>query len=473
MSFYWQAGSGNTVPVRVSMALYGPPNCGPQGESQLLGVTSVYTIAAGQLSAFQTTLVNIPLTSPVIVGPGSYAVFAEADTANLTVVSAYSSTSNLVADAYTRNSYNYSAARFPNRHPSLHLPAGPGHAGRDRGPVVRQCDQRLTVPPHPPVSLPPSSPPLPTPPPLSPARPSAVVYTNTYNSSGYTYEMQAPTNAVRLVPLTITISQTLYAVSFLIHPETSATTTFTLRPALYAMSPTAGTFLLLGQTAPTPVSGSSLSGQFTSLYLPLASPVYVAVGSTVYLNPLVDQPGLYLVYTPAAGSTYTSASSLLTTQPAPATLTTTGTGAQDASRGLLGCAGPPPPVSSSSTAQTLTGLPSSALSSTARTGGGSGRSTGQSAGQSTGPAGAVVGGGSSSDHAAIIGGVVGGAGGALMCCALLLGCVVWRRAKKGDGEEVSVLGEGQEEGRTSQRPSEAEMSTMEPSQVEGRLHDDE
>ena len=38
MSFYWGLSAPNTGPVNVSMALYGPPNCGPQGESQLLGL---------------------------------------------------------------------------------------------------------------------------------------------------------------------------------------------------------------------------------------------------------------------------------------------------------------------------------------------------------------------------------------------------------------------------------------------------
>ena len=138
------------------------------------------------------------------------------------------------------------------------------------------------------------------------------------------------------------MAQTLYAVSFLIHPETSATTTFTLRPAVYAMSSTPGAFTLLAQANQTTVAGSVLSGQFTYLYFPIYPPVYVAANTTVYINRVVDQAGLYMVFD-QTGGTYSSAQVVFSNRSAPGVLVATGTGGLDASSGFLGCVTTTPP----------------------------------------------------------------------------------------------------------------------------------
>ena len=54
MSFYWTSASANTVPIHISLALYGPATCGAQGDSQLLGVTGVQSYAVGAIAGTVT-----------------------------------------------------------------------------------------------------------------------------------------------------------------------------------------------------------------------------------------------------------------------------------------------------------------------------------------------------------------------------------------------------------------------------------
>ena len=437
MSFYWSAFTGNTVPVRFSLALYGPPNCGPQGESQLLAVTGVYTFAIGELVPYETTLQALALTSFIIVAPGSYTIFAETDNAALNIAtgSSVAGSGNLVADAYTRNFYNFSSARFPAVTFVSTYSVGLDSAAQIIG---QGCTGSGTT------TLTPLPTCTPTPFLTSPSNPAAAlpctaataVTTSTYSNTAYKIQSAVSPDTVSLTPLTVTTGQMVYSLSFLVHPETSATTTFTLRPALYTLS-SSNTFTLLAQASQTTVQGSTLAGQFTYLYFPLAQPVYVAAGTTVYLNPLVDQSGLVLVYA-QPGSSYTSPLTPTTAQSAPTSITSTAGGAQDASIGLLGCPGSAP----------------------------------------AGPGATPSGSSSSNNNGAIIGGVLGGVGGALLCCLMLMGClVVWRRGKKNvDEEEESTR--SRDDPYQSTGPSEAEMSTLEASQVEGRqvegqMHDED
>ena len=286
---------------------------------------------------------TLPLLSPVIVPPGSYAVFAESSHPNVTLLTGPTSSgySSLVADSYSRNAYNYSAANFPAVTYVVTYYPGQDALGQIIGTTCVNGEALTAVPacvPRPFQTYPSS----PTTAASLPCSGSSVVYTNTYNSSLYNYESQSVTDAVRLTPITAAVAQTLYAVSFLIHPETSATTTFTLRPALYAMSSTTGAFTLLAQANRTTIAGSTLSGQFTYLYFPIYPPVYVAANTTVYINRVVDQAGLYMVFD-QTGSTYTASTVVTSAMPAPGVLVASGSGGLDASRGLLGCAAAAPP----------------------------------------------------------------------------------------------------------------------------------
>ena len=365
MSFYWSSANANAAPVHVSLALYGPPNCGPQGESQLLGVTSVYTFAAGNLSSSNNLqVVTLSLTSPIIVVAGQYVVLAESDNVNMTIITGATAAGYqpMVAESYTRNTYTYSSANFPSVAYFVTYYLGQDALGQILGTT---CTGTVTPTPLPtctpiPFIVAPASAVA-----AAPCTGASQIYTNTYNNSLYNYQSNAATDTVRLIPTTITASQIIYAVSFLFHPETSATTVFTMRPAVYSMTG-ATTFSLLAQANQTVIQGSTLAGQFTEYYFPIYPPITVAAGTTIYINRLVDQAGVVFVFD-QTGGTYTGTTVITSNQTAPTTITTTGTGGVDASRGVLGCATTIQPTTSSTAVAPVASTARAAVSSSAAT----------------------------------------------------------------------------------------------------------
>ena len=346
MSLYWASVSNNSAPVHVSLALYGPPSCGDVGDSQLLATTSVYTYAAGALTdSVGPVSLLLPLVAPVTVAPGSYTVLMETDNSSLLVTTAATTAgaASLMADSYTRNAYNYSRASFPN---ATHLVTY--YVGQDTLAQIigTTCATGATTTPLP-TCIPRAFAVYPSNPAAAlPCSGASLLYSNSFDAgSAFQVEGGAANGSVRLTPILVAQTQTIYSVALLVHPETSATPTYAFRPSLYTQTG-ANTFSLLAQTAQTSVAGSVLAGQFTELYFPLLTPLLVQAGTVVYLNRLVDQPGIFLVFNPVGG-TYSSSQALSSAQSAPTSLTTTAGGGMDASRGLLGCAAVLPTQSSS------------------------------------------------------------------------------------------------------------------------------
>ena len=294
MSFYWDLQTPNTVPVHVTLALYGPPTCGTQGDAQLLAVTPVYTFPPGSLIYTyygyygdyyygEEVEVLLPLTTPLIVPAGTYAVLAEVDSYNLQVLFGPSDagfTGGLVADAYTFNTYNYSSGNFPNvTYLSSFLPGYDTEAQIIGSTCVGNV-ALSTFPvcvPKPIVSIPAS--------PLASAPCGAsVLYYNTFSNGSYTYEVNPLSSQVFLTPFLVNVTQTIYTVALLIHPQTNGSITYWMRPALYIQGLTPTSYILIAQAAQTIIPGSVLAGQFTEYFFPLATPVTVAANTTVWLN---------------------------------------------------------------------------------------------------------------------------------------------------------------------------------------------
>ena len=150
--------------------------------------------------------------------------------------------------------------------------------------------------------------------PNAPCASSTQVNTNTYTYNDalpYVGQNATVVQAISLLPMLISQSQTLYSVSFLALPETNATTTtsntYTVRASLYIMSGT-NSFALMAQSDQATLQASTLHGQFTEVYLQLQQSVYVPAATTVYLDTIVEQPDLVtLVCTAGNPQSYTSA----------------------------------------------------------------------------------------------------------------------------------------------------------------------
>ena len=159
-----------------------------------------------------------------------------------------------------------------------------------------------------------------------------------------------PTDVVTLIPSTITQTQTLYAVSFIASPTSNTSRDYTMRPAVYVQGANSSTFNLIAQAAQTTIPGSTFVGNFVELFFPLLTPVNVIAGQVVYINRLVDQAGLALLFSQTTSGTFYSNTFVTSAQSAPAVLTTQGTGGIDASHATFGCNGSlPAPASSSAT----------------------------------------------------------------------------------------------------------------------------
>ena len=316
MSFIWTGLTPNTVPVHVTFALYGPPTCGAQGDSQLLATTAVYTFGVGILSenvyyyygyeyeyTVELEVLFLPLTTPVIVGPGNYTVVAEVDSVFLQIVSGPTDPGfqSMIVDAYTVNTYNYSYGQFPNVtffstfYEGLDTEAqiiGYTCVGAVPLSTFPVCVPKpfITIPASPTAALPCSG--------------SSVVSFSTYTSSQYNYELGVYPGTIQLTPIFLNRTQTIYSVGLLFHPTTNASYTYTLRASLYLQQSNTTAYTLLAQGGQTIIPGSVLAGQFTEYFFPLLTPVTVAANTTVWLNLVVDQPGLMLVFDVAGMSLY-------------------------------------------------------------------------------------------------------------------------------------------------------------------------
>ena len=128
-------------------------------------------------------------------------------------------------------------------------------------------------------------------------------------------------------------------------------------------------FFLTAQSSQATLQAFTLRGQFTEVYLQLQQPVYVPLGTTVYLNTIVDQDGLYMASTSGSFQSYYRMFYTITSaQTSPASLTAFASSNLDKSKGVLVCLGNLLASSSgaSSSAVSSSARLSSALSSSAR-----------------------------------------------------------------------------------------------------------
>ena len=356
-SFEWFNSSINYKPVTITLALYGPPTCGNQGDSQLLSVGNPYTFAAGGLSSGYIYTVTVNLPTPLVLPAATYYIMIDSDTPGISILSQAVTGINLYADSYPYNSTNVA---FPNTTLLSIYSTGQDTNAALLTTNCTSATSLTTIPactPRPFVTYPA------TPEAVLPCGASSAVYVNTfsYNSAlPYNYQTGAATDTVRLIPTLVSTSMTIYSISLLIHPDTSAAPIYTFRPALYTMNGT-NSFSLLAQANQTIIPGTALRGQFTEVYFPLQTPVTVAAGTTVYLNRLVDQTGVVLVFDISGGTFTSSGYAITSNQSAPASITTTGTGGVDASRGLLGCPAAVQPVTGTCSGQTFVNGPAAAF----------------------------------------------------------------------------------------------------------------
>ena len=427
MTLYYTVATPNPSPIQVSYALYGPPSCGVAGDSLLLGTTVTYTYPANYFTQQTAVVLSLALSSPVVIAPGTYWLMMDDDSVSLDILFGTGTPgANVWADAYSINTFNPSApisfpaatlmnAVFLNVDSAAFL-VGSSCVGNSNVAVTSP-----TCAPRPfnvfPAGYTPSSV-------CASSGSASPIVTDTYNSSTYNYQVGLATDVVRLIPTFVTQTQTIVAVSFLAHPQTSATTTFTMRPAVYVQTGIAATFTLIAQAAQTTIPGSTLAGNFTYLYFPLQTPVTVQAGTTIYINRLVDQPGLVMAFD-ESGQTYTASTAIYSNQSAPTTLQTSGTGGVDASRGLLGCPTSSTPIGSpsSSTAGPAASSSAAYVTSTSATSTVLGTSSSAATGTSV-PVSSGGGGGSSLSGGAIAGIVIGSVVGLVLllglCLAVLL-----------------------------------------------------
>ena len=351
MPLYYTQSTPNPVPIHVSFGLYGPSTCGTQGDSVLLGITQTYMFPASFFTAPIETLLTLQMAVPLFVSPGTYYVMMDDDSSSLGILLGTVSTGagNIWVDAYSFNTYNASAPiNFPNV-----TVMNVYYLAYESTITINgaQCTSGNTFVVQTPACVP--RPFLSFPSGYSSAsvrcNGSAPIVTDTYSAATYNYQSSLATDVVRLIPTLVSTTQTIYAVSFLAHPQTSPTANFTMRPAVYVQGANATTYTLIAQANQTFIPGSYIAGNFVYLYFPLQTPVTVQAGTTIYINRLVDQSGLYMVFD-QYGQTLTGGAQVNSSLPAPQTLTTSGTGGVDVSRGFLGC-----PVGQSAPAQACTG----------------------------------------------------------------------------------------------------------------------
>ena len=372
-SFAWVPQGSNPVSVTVTLALYGPRGCDGQGDSQLLATTMPTVYAPGSLSHAVSVTLTANLPTPIILPAGTYTVLLSSDAGAQNVGVEYQSVTGalLLADAYPpAQAAAFALATFltvfaTGRETNAALIATSCTAGTATT-LFPACTARpfVVYPTGADTNVPCAS--------------SKRVNTNTYTYNAalpYVTQHDPFVQTIFLSPIVVTQSQTLYSVSFLVLPETSATTrtSYTVRASLYIMSGT-NSFALMAQSDQATLQASTLHGQFTEVYLQLQQPVYVAAGTTVYMDIVVDQDGLYSLVSTSATfpSYYNSGYDFTSARTSPASLTTTNSSPLDQSKGVLGCLGDIYPSSSvSSSARSSSGRSSSArlssaLSSSAR-----------------------------------------------------------------------------------------------------------
>ena len=338
MFVYYSVNANNTSPINISLALYAFQPCNGFGEAVLLAVSQTYTFPVNSLTATSGFVMTLSLPTPIIVPAGVYYVSMDDTSANLDPLFGNSSATGaaVLYDVYTGNSYDQTApVAFPAS--TLFLPVFGGYdseatiigtqcTGGEMSATFPTCNPRLFG--SYPSTYSASS--------LPCAASSQVIGGSEYDPT-YTSLGGLATDVIRLIPSDITQTQTLYAVSFIASPQSNTSQTYTMRPAVYVQGANSSTFNLIAQAAQTTIPGSALAGNFVELFFPLLTPVNVTAGQTVYINRLVDQAGLVLLFS-STGGTFTSSTTVTSAQPAPAVLTTQGTGGLDAAHATLGCA---------------------------------------------------------------------------------------------------------------------------------------
>ena len=277
------------------------------------------------------------LTSPIVVPPGSYYLALDSTSGSVSFAYGGASGSFIWSDAYSLNIFNLSVP-FTFLNTTLFEDALNGYDSA-AALIGITCVNEETITPTTCTPVPFQSYPANfSVAALLPCNAASQVVTEPYNLGVFNAVFVAGQDQVRLSPVAVTVNQTLYAITLLSHPATSGSLTYTLRPAVYiglGNSPTG--FNLLGQAAQTTIAGAALAGSFTYMTFPLLQPVQITAGTTVYVNAVVDQYGLYLQGTAAISSPANLGVSVSSSQTAPTSLTTNRALGAASLTTLLGC----------------------------------------------------------------------------------------------------------------------------------------